>query len=113
MKRAIYLFAVIAMVFVSCNKDDHNFNNTEQNLELRAKTLGYSDINSYQDSVAIQCASGIHENCDIQTDGTHNVCGYVNHSGTRHDGSHHNGSNHGTNNSNGHSHNSHGSGKHH
>lgn len=113
MKRVIYLFAVVALTagFVSCNNDDDdNFSNAEQDLELRASTLGYSDAASYQENVTEQCELGNHENCDIQTDGTHQVCKYPEHSGTKHDGTHQNGSDHGTHNGNGHSH---GNGKHH
>jgi hypothetical protein len=85
MKRAIYLFAVVALAvgFVSCdNDDDHDFSSADQNIELRAATLGYEDVASYQASVAEQCAAGNHENCDIQNNGTHNVCAYTEHSGT-------------------------------
>ncbi|MDR2917251.1 MAG: hypothetical protein LBV74_20855 [Tannerella sp.] len=115
MKKVVYLFAVVALTagFVSCsNDDDHDFSNADRNLELRASALGYSDVASYQASVAEQCAAGNHENCDIQTDGTHQVCAYNDHSGTKHDGTRHNGSAHGTHDANGHSHNSHG-GNHH
>lgn len=116
MKRATYLFAVVALAvgFVSCNNDDdHDFSNADQNIELRAASLGYEDVASYQASVAEQCAAGNHKNCDIQSNGTHNVCAYTEHSGTKHDGTHHNGSDHGTHDANGHSHDSHGSGNHH
>ncbi|NDV59741.1 hypothetical protein [Bacteroides sp. 519] len=114
MKKLIYLFAVVAMAtgFTSCS-NDHDNNNTEPNLELRAAMLGYTDVDAYKRSVAEQCAAGNHENCDIQNDGTHQVCAYEDHSGTKHDGSHHNGSDHGTHDENGHSHNSHGNGNHH
>lgn len=116
MKKLFYSVAICALVmaFVSCdNDDDHNYGNAEQNLELRAATLGYSDVETYKASVAEQCAAGNHENCDILTDGTHQVCTYNDHSGTNHDGTHHNGSDHGTHDANGHSHNSHGNGNHH
>lgn len=115
MKRAIYLFSVVALAvgFVSCNNDDnHDFSNASQNIELRAASLGYKDVASYKASVAQKCAAGNHENCDIHSNGTHKVCAYTEHSGTKHDGTHHNGSDHGTHDANGHSHDSHGSGNH-
>jgi hypothetical protein len=117
MKRAIYLFAVVVMAtgLVACNNDDdHDFSsNAEQNLELRAKTLGFSDAEAYKTSVTEQCAAGNHANCDILSNGTHQACAYNDHSGTNHDGTYHNGSDHGTHDANGHSHNSQGNGNHH
>lgn len=114
MKRVFYLVIAIAAVgFTSCSKDDnHDFDNDQQNLELRAASLGYSDVNAYKTSVAEQCAAGNHENCDALNDGTHQACAYQDHSGTKHDGSQHNGSDHGTHDANGHSHGNHDKGKH-
>jgi hypothetical protein len=99
MKKVIYFFAVVVLAigFVSCNNDDdHDFSSAEQNMELRAATLGFSDAEAYKTSVAEQCAAGNHENCDILNDGTHQPCIYSEHAGTRHDGTHHNGTGHGT-----------------
>ena len=111
MKKNFYSLAILAFVvaLASCSKDDeHNLGNTEQNLELRASSLGFSDANAYKASVAEQHAAGNHENCDILNNGTHQTCGYAEHSGTKHDGTHHNGTDHGTHDANGHSHSSHG-----
>ncbi len=110
MRKVIYLVAGVAFVIElsSCNKDDnHDISNAKQNIELRATTLGYSDVASYTTSVAEQCSEGNHDNCDVKTDGTHNACAYVEHSGTKHNGTSHNGSQHGMHDNNGHSHNSH------
>lgn len=114
MKRVFYLATALAAVgFTSCNKDDnHDFYNDKQNLELRAASLGYSDVNAYKTSVAEQCAAGNHENCDVLNDGTHQACAYQDHSGKKHDGSNHNGSDHGSHDANGHSHGNHNKGRH-
>lgn len=108
---AVVLFAV---AFMSCNKDDHDDFGTsaEQNIETRAKDLGFNNVDDYKASVAIQCTAGNHENCDVYNDGTHEVCAYSDHSGKNHDGTHHNGTDHGTHNKNGHSHGAN-NGKHH
>lgn len=113
MKKVIYLFAVVALTvgFVSCSNDDEpDFDNAEPNLELRAASLGFSDVDTYKTCVAEQCILGNHKNCDILTDGTHQACAYQEHCGTKHDGSHHNGSDHGIHDADGHSHGSHGNG---
>ncbi len=114
MRKVIYLFAVVVLAvgFVSCNDDDHDYKTDDQNIELRAKTLGYTDAVTYKQSVATQCEAGNHENCDIQNDGSHNVCAYAEHSGMKHDGTDHKGNAHGTHDKKGHSHNSHGKGNH-
>lgn len=106
------LSAMIIIVSVaSCSKSDNN--KVEQNLELRAKSLGYPDVVTYKSNVTQQCVAGNHENCDIYDDQTHRACAYQEHSGTNHDGTHHNGTAHGTHNAGGHSHDSHESGNHH
>ncbi len=111
MKKVFYSLTVLAFVFTfaSCSNDDdqHDFNNAKQDVTLRATALGFSDMNAHTTAVAEQCAAGNHENCDIQTNGTHQACGYAEHTGTNHDGTQHNGTEHGTHDANGHSHNSH------
>ncbi len=107
MKKVVYSVAILAFAFVltSCSKDDdHNVDNTAQDVELRAQSLGFADANAYKSSVAEQCAAGNHENCDILTDGTHRACGYADHAGKNHDGTEHNGTDHGVHDANGHSH---------
>lgn len=113
MKKVVWLLAVVVMTmgFVSCNNDDEN-PIAEKNLELRAETLGFPDVESYKTCVAEQCRSGNHENCDICEDGTHEACAYHEHLGTKHDGSHHNGTDHCKHHSGGHSHHSHDGGRH-
>lgn len=115
MRKVFYSLAalILTVTLVSCSNDDHDFNSDEQNMELRAAALGFSDVDSYKASVSQQCTAGDHENCDILNNGTHQACAYKEHSGTKHDGSHHNGSNHGTHDENGHSHGSHGDKNHH
>lgn len=96
MKRTIFFTAVLAVfVFASCSNDDDSATATPESIETRAAALGFPDVKSYRVSVAGQCAVGNHENCDIQTNGTHLVCGYAEHSGTNHDGTPHNGTGHG------------------
>ena len=107
--KRFFSLSVIAIVIslVSCDKgDDQNF--ASQNLETRAATLGFSDVNTYNAYVAEQCRAGIHENCDVLNNGTHQACAYSEHVGTKHDGTHHNGTEHGTHDKNGHLHSSHG-----
>ena len=108
----MYLAATLVLVAIlaACNKHESNSDLAEQNLELRAKNLGFSDVEAYKVHVAQQCEAGIHNNCDPYTDGTHHACAYNEHSGTKHDGSHHNGTSHGSHDGNGHSHGSHGNG---
>jgi hypothetical protein len=113
MKRLFYALAVVCTLsFVACDNDDHNDFGTsvQQDIEARAKALGFEDAAAYKASVAEQCAAGNHENCDIYNDGTHQACAYSDHSGKKHDGTHHKGSNHGSHDKNGHSH---GNGNHH
>jgi hypothetical protein len=113
MRKVFYSLTVLAVmaVFVSCSRDDdRDLDNAIQNMELRAATLGFSDVNACTASVAEQCAAGNHENCDILNSGAHQACAYSEHVGTGHDGTHHSGTDHGTHDANGHSHNSHGSG---
>ena len=113
MKRTIFFTAVLTIfVFGSCSNDDDSGTVIQESIETRAAALGFPDVKSYQLSVGEQCAVGNHENCDIQTNGTHLVCGYAGHSGTKHDGTHHNGTAHGTHDSNG-NHNCNPSGQHH
>lgn len=114
MKKVFYSLAVVALItFSSCSKDeDHNFDQAEQNVALRASSLGYTDVATYEESVTQQCAEGNHENCDIQTNGEHQACTYPEHAGMNHDGTDHNGTDHGMHDANGHSHSSHGSGNH-
>ena len=98
MKRTFYCLAALALAVtcVSCIQDeDNNLTPNDQNLELRASTLGYTDGNTYKNRVLNQCADGNHENCDILADGTHRVCTNVQHTGIKHDGTHHNGTGHG------------------
>ena len=108
MKKVFYLLSVLAITiaFVSCSKNDDN--NAIPNLEARAAALGFSDVNAYKAFVSEQCEAGIHENCDVLNNGTHQACAYSEHAGTKHDGTHHNGTEHGTHDKNGHSHSSHG-----
>ncbi len=115
MKKLVYSLAVLAivLVFASCNKDDNQSMDTATpNLELRAATLGYTDVETYKANVVAQCAAGNHQNCDIYNDGTHQPCAYCEHAGTNCDGTHHGGSDHGTHGTNGHSHGSHENGDH-
>lgn len=107
MKKVFYSFVALALTatFVSCNNDDHEPGFSDQNIETRAAALGFDNVETYKSSVAEQCAAGNHENCDILNNGTHQVCTYADHSGTKHDGTHHNGSDHGNHDENGHSHN--------
>lgn len=103
MKKVFYSLTVLAFVaiFASCTKnDDHNFDNANKSLELRAASLGFENVEDYKASVARECAAGNHENCDILNNGTHQACGYADHSGTKHDGTVHHGNdiNHGHNN---------------
>lgn len=99
MKKLFYSLAVVALVavsFAACSNDNNDDSGTssEPNIEARAAALGFEDANAYKASVAEQCAAGNHENCDINSDGTHQACAYADHSGKKHDGTHHNGSNH-------------------
>lgn len=115
MKKVILAVAALAVmtVFASCDKDHNNHDDsgsqTAPNLAARAQALGFEDAISYTAYVSEQCLLGNHENCDIYGDGTHQACGYADHSGQNHDGTHHNGTDHGQYDQNGHSHN----GKHH
>lgn len=100
MKRVFYSLAIVtlAVTFVSCSQDeDNNFPQGDQSLETRAATLGYTDGDTYKNTVLNQCAAGNHENCDILADGTHRVCTNSQHSGTKQNGTHHNGTGHGGN----------------
>lgn len=114
MKKLFYSLAIVfcTVSFIACSNDDHDdFGaGSTQDIETRAKALGFEDVTAYEASVAEQCAAGNHENCDIYNDNTHQACAYSDHSGKNHDGTHHNGTDHGTNDANGHSHKS---GKHH
>lgn len=97
MKRVFYSLAIVtlAVTFVSCSQDeDNNFPQGDQSLETRASTLGYTDGDTYKNTVLNQCAAGNHENCDILADGTHRVCTNAQHSGTKQNGTHHNGTGH-------------------
>lgn len=101
MKKVFYSLVIVtfAVTLVSCSQDeDNNFPQSDQSLELRASTLGYTDGDTYKNTVLNQCAFGNHENCDILADGTHRVCTNTQHSGTKHDGTHHNGVGHNGNN---------------
>ena len=101
MKRVFYSLAIVtlAVTFVSCSQDeDNNFPQGDQSLETRAATLGYTDGDTYKNTVLNQCAAGNHENCDILADGTHRVCTNAQHSGTKQNGTHHNGTGHGGSN---------------
>lgn len=106
MKTLFYSVAILAILLVttSCNKLDSS-NPDTSNIELRTKTLGFTDVAAYEASVAAQCAAGDHSNCDILSDSTHVACTHIAHSGTNHDGTNHNGMNHGTHDQNGGSHN--------
>jgi hypothetical protein len=85
-----------AVVCTACSVEDVSTNlpTEEQNIELRAATLGYSDAATYAADVAQQCASGNHENCELSVDGSHRVCTYADHAGTAHNGTPHSGSVH-------------------
>ena len=114
MKKVFFLLSASAIMvaFVSCNKEnDHNF--AIPNLETRAAALGFSDVNAYKAHVAEQCEAGIHKNCDVLDNGTHQPCAYHEHVGSKHDGTHHNGKDHETCNKNGHSHKNKNNGSHH
>lgn len=116
MRNLIYslVILVFAVGLISCSSDnDNDLSNDSKNLELRATLLGFPDVDSYQVRIAGHCVTGNHQNCDILDNGTHQVCAYPDHSGTKYNGSHHNGSNHGIHDANGHSHNSAGKGNHH
>ena len=76
MKRVFYSLAIVtlAVTFVSCSQDeDNNFPQGDQSLETRAATLGYTDGDTYKNTVLNQCAAGNHENCDILADGTPSI----------------------------------------
>ena len=97
MKKVFYSLTVLALMFVfaSCGKNNRqNFDNAEENLELRAATLGFSDTGAYKAHVAAQCATGNHENCCI-LNGKHQACTYPHHLGTNCDGTHRHGAAHG------------------
>jgi hypothetical protein len=84
------------VALTACNKEDISTNSSmeEQNIELRAVTLGYPDVATYAANVTQQCASGNHENCDLSIDGSHHACIYADHAGINRDGTHHSGSGH-------------------
>ncbi|MFV0291135.1 MAG: hypothetical protein ACK5IJ_09630 [Mangrovibacterium sp.] len=107
MKKFFYPLAAVLFVatFASCNKNDHDDFGTsaKQDIEARAAALGFDDVAEYQTSVAEQCATGNHDNCDAYKDGTHGVCSYADHLGQNHDGTQHNGTDHGTYDQNSHS----------
>jgi hypothetical protein len=66
MKKIIHFLSVFAFMFVfaSCNMEGgQNFDSAEENPELRAATLGFSDADAYRAHVAAQCTAGNHENC--------------------------------------------------
>lgn len=101
MKKVFYLLAIVAfaVTFASCSQDEGiNSPQGDQSMEMRASALGYTNADSYKNTVLNQCAAGNHENCDILADGTHRVCTNTQHSGTKHDGTHHNGAGHTGNN---------------
>ncbi|MDR0414863.1 MAG: hypothetical protein LBH84_05545 [Prevotellaceae bacterium] len=85
-----------AVALTACNKEDFSTNPSveEQNIELRAATLGYPDAATYAENVAQQCASDNHENCDLLVNGSHRACTYADHAGINHDGTRHSGSDH-------------------
>lgn len=113
MKNLTYLLVVLVLAIglISCSSDnDNDLVEAAKNLELRATILGFPDADTYKLSAAEHCKAGNHENCDILNNGTHQVCAYPEHNGTKHDGSHHKGNDHGIHDENGHSH---GKGSHH
>ena len=104
MKKVIYLWSLVAVTvaFASCNSNDsQNLDSATQNLELRAASLGFSNVDAYQAFVANQCAAGNHENCCPLKDGTCQACPYPDHLGMKCDGSHRHGAAHGMQNGKG------------
>jgi len=99
------VFAFTAF-FTSCSKDDvltkddvytdEIVNPLEgvQNIELRATTLGYTDVNAYIADVTQQYAAGDYKNCCIYSDGAYHICPYPEHAGINSDGTAHHGANH-------------------
>jgi hypothetical protein len=117
MKKTFYplVLFLFAGVFTACENDDvinRNLNEvepdiktvtesetkTENELSLRALSLGYSDTTSYTASTWQKCLANNHTNCDVLADGSHQPCIHASHSGTRHDGTPYNGTGGGINN---------------
>lgn len=115
MKKVILAMTALTVMlaFASCDKNhdnnDYQGSQTAANYDARAQALGFDNAADYQAYVAEQCAAGNHQNCDTYADGSHQACGYADHSGQNHDGTNHNGTDHGQHDKNGHNHN----GKHH